>query len=195
VETSVTGQGEAELAEAVASLVADQVDLHKPRNGIVPLGPGPDRDLGFEQGAGLGMGPPPRDQFCPFTGQFAVDGRRAHPHQQTGLVIADRKLPIPAQQRHQNRQHRGQEPAGRCPQHRPAPDQCRQQVRSVDRRPAGPGSDDLQDQGVPQGRPGIVAVPTGQFDQLVQDPGLPCTIGALIGEGFLLRHSLPLGHR
>jgi hypothetical protein len=35
-----------------------------------------------------------------------------------------------------------------------------------------------------RGRPGVVAVPTGQFDQLVQDPGLPCTIGALVGEGF-----------
>jgi hypothetical protein len=41
----------------------------------------------------------------------------------------------------------------------------------------------------------MVAVPTGQLDQLVQDPGLPCTIGTLIGEGFLLCHSLTLVHR
>jgi hypothetical protein len=42
-------QGEAELPEAVASFVADQINL------VVPLGPGPDRDLGFQEGAGLGV--------------------------------------------------------------------------------------------------------------------------------------------
>jgi hypothetical protein len=103
--------------------VADQVDLHKPRDGVVPLGPGPDRDLGFQQRAGLGVGSPARDQLRPFTGEFAVDGRRAYPHQQSSLLVGDRKLLIAAQQRHQGRQHRGQQPAGRCTQHRPAPNQ------------------------------------------------------------------------
>jgi hypothetical protein len=48
-------QGEAEFPEAVASLVADQIDLHESRDGVVPLGPGPDRDLGFQERAGLGV--------------------------------------------------------------------------------------------------------------------------------------------
>jgi len=51
--------------------------------------------------------------FLPFAGQFAVDSRSAPPQQQTGLVIADRKLLVAAQQRHQERQHRGQQRAGR----------------------------------------------------------------------------------
>ncbi len=107
--------------------------------------------------------------------EFAVDRRGAHAHQQTGLLVGELNLPVAAQQRHQDRQHRGQQPAGRGPQHRPALDQGRQQIRPVDRCPARPGPDDLQDQGLPQGRPGVVAVPAGQLDQLVQDPGLPCS--------------------
>ena len=65
----------------------------------------------------------------------------------------------------------------------------------VDRRPARPGLDDLQDQRIPQGRPGVVAVPAGQLDQLIQDPGLRLPRRVPIREGLLLRHSLPLGHR
>src|SRR5664280_2879153 len=49
------GKGKAELATGVAALVADQVDLHEPRQILGPLGPGADRDLRFEQRAGLGM--------------------------------------------------------------------------------------------------------------------------------------------
>ena len=65
----------------------------------------------------------------------------------------------------------------------------------VDRRPARPGPDGLQDQGIPQGRPGVVAVPAGQLDQLIEDPGLRLPRCVPIREGLLLRHSLPLGHR
>src|ERR1035437_1220522 len=39
------GKGGTELASGVATLVADQVDLHEPRQILAPLGPGPDRDL------------------------------------------------------------------------------------------------------------------------------------------------------
>jgi len=189
------GQGETELPEAVASLVADEIVLHKSRDGVIPLGPSPDRDLGLQRGAWRGMGPAPRKEFGPFAGEFAVDGRGAHAYQQVGLGVGDLKLLVPAQQRYQDRQHRGQQPAGRGPQHRPAPDQRVQQVRAVDRRPARPGFDDLQHQGLPQRGTRKVTVPTGQLDQLVQDPGLSCTIGVLVGEGFLLCHSLPLDHR
>lgn len=188
-------QGAAELPEAVASFVAHQVDLHEPRDGVIPFGPGADRDLGFEQRARLGMGPSPREKFCPFAGEFPVDGRCAHLHQQSGLFIGQVKLPVPTQQRHQDRQHRGEQPAGRGAQHGPALDEGRQKIRPVHRGPARAWSDDLQHQGIPQGRPGVVAVPTGQLDQFVQNPGLPGTISTLIGEGLLLRHSLPLGHR
>lgn len=35
--------------------MVDQVDLQEPLDGVVPLGPGPDRDLGLQQGARFGM--------------------------------------------------------------------------------------------------------------------------------------------
>ena len=85
-------EGEAELAEAVAALVADQVDLHKARDRVVPLGPGADRDLGFQQGPRLGVGPSARDQFRPLAREFAVDRRGAHAHQQAGLLVGELKL-------------------------------------------------------------------------------------------------------
>src|SRR5674476_1687430 len=67
-------KGEAELATGVAALVADQVDLHEPRQILAPLGPGADRDLGLEQRARLGVGASPEGQGGPIWGQQAVDG-------------------------------------------------------------------------------------------------------------------------
>jgi hypothetical protein len=90
------GQGEAELPEAVSAFVADQIDLHKPWDRVVPLGPGPDGDLGFQQRAGLGVGPAPREQFRPFAGELPVDRRRAHAHQQLGLPVGDLKFFVAA---------------------------------------------------------------------------------------------------
>src|ERR1035441_893986 len=54
-ENVSNGEGEAELAARVASLVADQVDFDEPGHILAPLGPGADRDLRFEQRAGLGV--------------------------------------------------------------------------------------------------------------------------------------------
>ena len=62
VATSVIVEREAELPEAVAALVADEVDLDKAGAGIVPLRPGPYRDLGLEEGPGLGVAATPGDE-------------------------------------------------------------------------------------------------------------------------------------
>ncbi len=52
--------GETVFARRLAALMANQVDLHKPGDRIVPLGPGADRNLRLQQCPRLGMGPAPR---------------------------------------------------------------------------------------------------------------------------------------
>ena len=49
------GQGVAVLTKRVTALVADQIDLEETRNRVVPLSPGTDRDLIFEQRPGFGV--------------------------------------------------------------------------------------------------------------------------------------------
>ena len=58
-------EGEAELPEGVAALVADEVDLDEARDVLVPLRPGADRDLGLEQRAGLGVARGPGTRRAP----------------------------------------------------------------------------------------------------------------------------------
>jgi hypothetical protein len=48
VAMSVT-VSEGEVAVVVPALVTDQVDLDEPRPGLVPVGPGPHRDLRLQQ--------------------------------------------------------------------------------------------------------------------------------------------------
>lgn len=57
-----------------------------------------------------------------------------------------------------------------------------------------PGSGDLQDQGISQGRPRVVPVPPGQLDKFIKDPGLRLPRRSLIGEGFLLARSVNTGN-
>jgi hypothetical protein len=47
----------------------DAVDLHEPRLGVVPVGPGTDRDLALEQRPGLGARATLEPQPGPVTGQ------------------------------------------------------------------------------------------------------------------------------
>ena len=119
----------------VAAVVADQVDLDEPGSGVVPVGPGPHRDLTFEQRSRLGGATPLEPIFRPFTGQAAIDGGRRHRHQQARGVLIDVQLPEMAQNRHQLGQHRRQPLAGGHSQHRPAHRQCGNDIRSVLRWP------------------------------------------------------------
>lgn len=82
------GQGGCELPRGVAALVGDQVDLHEPGPGLVPVGPGPDRDLGFQQRAGFGQRPAPGLPASPLGGQAAIDGGRGYPHQLVARVCS-----------------------------------------------------------------------------------------------------------
>ena len=56
---------EAELAGTVRAVVADQIDLDKTRHRVVPRGSGTDRDLGLQQGSGLGVGTAMRQNLRP----------------------------------------------------------------------------------------------------------------------------------
>ena len=53
------GQRAGEVAVVVPALVADQVDLDEPGPVLIPVGPGPDRDLGLQQRPRLGVGSGP----------------------------------------------------------------------------------------------------------------------------------------
>jgi hypothetical protein len=56
------GQREAVLPGRGAAFVADEIDFHEPGHRVVPIRPGPDRDLGLQQGPGLRMEPAPQYQ-------------------------------------------------------------------------------------------------------------------------------------
>ena len=62
------------LTCGVAALVADQVDLNEPRHRVVPVRPGPDRDLAFQQRPRLGVAAALELARAPFRRQAAVDG-------------------------------------------------------------------------------------------------------------------------
>src|SRR5277367_5161869 len=68
-------EGEAELPEAVPTLVADEVDLDKAGQSLVPLRPGPDGDLGLEQRTRLGMSAATQLGEDLGASKAAVDGR------------------------------------------------------------------------------------------------------------------------
>jgi hypothetical protein len=114
------GQGKAELSGRHAALMPDQINLNEPGHRVVPVRPGPHRDLRLQQRAGLGMGPAPQHQFRPLRCKLPIDRRRAHPHQQYRIRVRQVQFPVTAQQGHEHRQHRRQPLAGRAPQHRPA---------------------------------------------------------------------------
>jgi hypothetical protein len=142
------------------------------------------------------VGPAPRQQLGPFTGQAPVNRSVAHPPQQLRLRIGDLQGLFLAQHRDEFGHYRRQQLPGRCPQHRPAEHQSRLQIRAIHRCPAGPHPPGFgRVKGMPQHRPGMVPVPAGQLNDLVQDPSLPDPVPGPIGPGQLLRHGLALSHR
>lgn len=66
-----------ELGVVVAAFVRDQVDLHEPGNGVVPLVPGLHRDRTFQQRPRPGHRDAlTGDETGPGSGQAPVDGGR-----------------------------------------------------------------------------------------------------------------------
>jgi hypothetical protein len=183
------------LAEQRSTVVADQVDLNEPGPLIVPVGPGADRDLGLQQRPGFGVGSAPHREPGPFHREPAVDGGGAHADQQVGLGVGDLQLLIPAQHRHQDRQYRRQPLPRRGPQHRPAQHERGDHVGAVDRPARRAGFDHPRPQSPPQRAAGVVAVPAGQLDQLIENPALRGPIRASIRPRLDHRHRSPLTHR
>jgi hypothetical protein len=72
--------------------MTDQVDLDKPRRLLIPLGPGPDRDLGLQQATGLGTRTALQLQTLAFPSQPPIDRGRRHPAQLRGLRVAQVQL-------------------------------------------------------------------------------------------------------
>ncbi len=72
-------EGGEERAVVVAALVADQVDLHEPGHGVVPLAPGLHRDRRLQHRPGPGVADRlPGHQPGPGRGEPAVDRGRRH---------------------------------------------------------------------------------------------------------------------
>ena len=142
------------------------------------------------------MGTAMQGKLRPLTRQPRVDGRRAHAGQQRRLPIGDVQGLLGPQHRHEIRQHRSQQLARRGPQHRPAQHESVLQISPVNRgttRPDRPRPRRIKR--MPQDRPGMIPVPAGQLDQLIQDPPLPGPVAGPVGLGQMLRDSLALTHR
>jgi hypothetical protein len=175
--------------------MSHQVDLNESGHRVVPVRPGPYRDLGFQQRSGLGMGPSPQHQFCPLGSQFPVDRRRAHPHQQYRLRVRQVQFPVPAQQGHEHRQHGRQSLAGRGPQHHPADHQRHDHPWTIHWWPRRTGPHWAQFQSLPQSTPRIVPVPARQLHKIIKDPHLLRPAPAGIRPGLDHRDGLALAHR
>ena len=121
VAMSVTVRVKQNSPTRVAPLVADEVDLDKAGPVLVPLGPGADRDLGLEQGAGLRVATPPRHKASPRrTEPGGRWWRRSSLREQGGLLVTHDDVAVSAQQRDDHIEHRGKALAGRCTTERPA---------------------------------------------------------------------------
>lgn len=70
------------VADPVATFVADQIDFDEPGHHIVPLRPGSDRDLRFEQGAEFGVRATTKLVLATFGGQPTVNGGGGHSREQ-----------------------------------------------------------------------------------------------------------------
>ena len=105
------------------------------------------------------------------------------------------KIPVPPEQGHDHGQHRGQPLAGGTAGQHPTDGQCGHHRWGELGGSGGPGRHHLDRARTTQGGPGVVPVPAGESDQLVQDPGLVGPRSPLVGGRQLLGHCLALSHR
>jgi len=129
----------ARLTFGVAALVTDQIDLHEPGHSVVPLSPGPDRDLALQQRPRLSVGAALQGHRGPRRSEPPVHRRGRHHHQQASQLVADVELVEPSQHRDQFHHHRREPLARRASQDGPAEPQRRQHLQPIHRstRPAG----------------------------------------------------------
>ena len=102
----------------------------------------------------------------------------------SSLVVAERDLTVAAQ-KGTGGQHGGQSLAGWGPHQHPADGQPGEhrwrELGSLGR----PGPGDLDGHGGAQGRSGVVVVPPGQLDQLVEDPLFLAFRASFVGQSHL----------
>ncbi len=183
------------VADRVATLVPDQVDLARSPDGVVPLRPRPDRDRVLQQPPRLRMRTAPELQLRPIGSQPAVHRRRRHRDQRQLRVIGDGHLLEPTQSRHQLRHHRRQPP---CPSAPPTPPSRTRAPPQHHCRTAAPE----QLAGGSPAASAPTATPsardhgaTSRRAQLIQDQLPRRSIRPPIPRRHRLAHSLPLPHR
>lgn len=126
---------------------------------------------------------------------MTVNGGRTHQSEQARLGVTQNEVPVAAQRRHEHSQHRAETLVGRTATERPHQHQRARQVGSVGRGAGTSRPHKLDRAGLGERVAGVVAVPTGQFDQRIEDRGLLELGGPLVGGGHLLRDGVALTHR
>ena len=159
----------------------DQVDLDEPGPFVVPVRPGPHRDLRLEQPAGLGQRPAAADlQLGPVWRKPPVDGGRRHRHQPGSKCVVDVELAMAAQRGDQLAHDRGEPFPSRAVEHRPHLAQRVDDLRPVGehRGASAPHGGRRAGHRDPQRLAGVIAMPLVDLDQMVQDRGL-LSLGSL----------------
>jgi hypothetical protein len=177
------------VPEAVAALVADEVDLDKARAGLVPFQLGPYRDLGLEQKPGLGVAVATQAGEGLYALKAAIDSRRAHLHEQLSLGVGELELTdTPGNGMRTASIGASRLPAGTCAtrQHNPRAETTQAEqtgVRGAGRAPGG------------SRRHREVPVPAGELEQPVEDRTLLRPRRPPIGRRHLGRDLASPAHR
>ncbi|HEV8055954.1 MAG TPA: hypothetical protein VGP51_05665, partial [Nocardioidaceae bacterium] len=128
-----------EITRGIPALVTHAVDLVEAGLLLIPVRPGADRDLGLQQGAGLGTRAAPQLQPLAFSGQLAVDRGRAHRGQLRGSLLGQVELATGPQPSHHLTHERRHPLSGRGVHHRPHLPHRGQHLFVVGRRPRPAG--------------------------------------------------------
>ncbi len=165
---------------AVAAVMPDQVDFDEPRDGVIPLRPGPHRDLPFEQRTGLSATRPPHLVLRPLRRQPTINRGRRHRHQQLHSGLVNGQLPEMTQHRDQLGEHRRQTLARRPAQYLPAHRERSDDLRPIRAPPRPARHHDAGLQRCVQCLAGMTAVPAGVGTQLIKNHTLTALTGSLI---------------
>lgn len=182
--------------------MCDQVGLHEPRPGVVPVGKGADRDLTLQQAARLGPGPALDLQTFAVAGQAAVDGGRRHRYKPRSPLGFEVQFPATFQGVHHLGQHRLETLAAREDHQHPDHPQGVDDRLVIDRRSrlAGgltsplPARDDRPGCHPAQRPAGGVTIPVRQGAQLAQHHHLLLLGRPAVADSHLLGHSLAFCH-
>ena len=170
--------------------------FYKSRRLLVPVGPGTDRDLGLQQGPGLGARTALELQTPALPGQPAVDRGRRHPAQLRRRSVVQVQLTAGPQPAHHLRQERRHPLTRRGVHHRPHRAQRHHHVLAIGRRPTLSRCDHpARSERSTQRLAGVVTMPARQLTQLVQNPGLTHPRRRPVPRRRRPRNRLALAHR